>query len=83
LYNWTGVDDQDLDLLLQQASREWLDRETREEYYANIAEHLRDEALLLPLWDYINITVTNDRVSGLRFSAQGWSPFLIDLHLEP
>jgi len=83
LYNWTGVDDQDLDLLLQQASREWLDRETRGEYYANIAERLRDEALLLPLWDYVNITVTNDRVSGLRFSAQGWSPFLIDLHLEP
>ncbi len=83
LYNWTGVDDEDLDQLLLLASREWLDRDKRGEYYAQVAEYLRDEALILPLRDYVNIVMTNDRVRGLHFSAQGWSPFLIDLHLEP
>lgn len=83
LYNWTGVSDDELDQLLLQASREWQDRDQREEYYARIAEFLRDEALILPLRDYVNIVLTNSDVSSLRFSAQGWSPFLIDLRLEP
>jgi peptide/nickel transport system substrate-binding protein len=83
LYNWTGVRDDDLDQLLLLASIEWQDREAREEYYAEVAEFLRDEALILPLRDYVNIVLTNTDVSGLRFSAQGWSPFLIDLRLEP
>jgi peptide/nickel transport system substrate-binding protein len=83
LYNWTGIDDQDLDQLLLLASREWLDRDMRGEFYAQVAEVLRDEALILPLRDYVNVILTNVRVSGLHFSAQGWSPFLIDLHLEP
>ena len=83
LYNWTGIDNQDLDQLLVLASIEWLNRDTRGDYYAQVAEFLRDEALLLPLRDYVNLIVTDNHVSGLRFSSQGWSPFLIDLHLEP
>jgi peptide/nickel transport system substrate-binding protein len=83
LYNWTGVSDEGLDQLLLMASKEWQDRNRRGEYYADIAEFLRDEALILPLRDYVNLVLTNNDVSDLRFSAQGWSPFLIDLRLEP
>jgi peptide/nickel transport system substrate-binding protein len=83
LYNWTGVSDAALDQRLLQASREWQDRDMREDYYAGIAEFIRDEALILPLRDYINLVMTSSNVSGLRFSTQGWSPFLIDLRLEP
>jgi peptide/nickel transport system substrate-binding protein len=83
LYNWTGASDEALDQLLLQASREWQNRDMREDYYAGIAESIRDEALILPLRDYTNLIMTSSNVSGLHFSAQGWSPFLIDLHLEP
>jgi peptide/nickel transport system substrate-binding protein len=83
LYNWTGYSESDLDNLLLQAAQEWSDREKRQDLYAQIAEILRDEALLIPLRDYVNLTMTSNRVQGLRFSAQGWSPFLIETHLEP
>jgi hypothetical protein len=42
---------------------------------------VREQALLLPIRDYINLVVANARVLDLRFSAQGWFPNLIDLQL--
>jgi peptide/nickel transport system substrate-binding protein len=83
LYNWMDYNDPMLDALLLQAAQEWSDRTKRQEIYAQITEILRDEALLVPLRDYVNLTMTNNHVQGLRFSAQGWSPFLIETQFEP
>ena len=42
-----------------------------------------DQALLLPIRDYVNLVVAHTRVQGLRFSAEGWFPILVDLRLAP
>jgi peptide/nickel transport system substrate-binding protein len=83
LYNWSGFTDPELDDLLSQASRATLNEGLRLDLYAQIAERVREEALLLPIRDYVNLVVANNRLQGLRFSAQGWFPYLIDLSLAP
>jgi peptide/nickel transport system substrate-binding protein len=83
LYNWTGYADPELDDLLNQASRATLDEGLRLDLYAQIASHVREEALVLPIRDYVNLVVASSQLQGLRFSSQGWFPYLIDLALAP
>jgi peptide/nickel transport system substrate-binding protein len=82
-YNWSLVEDERLDELLIQASQETLDTDLRLALYDQVFERIRDQALVLPIRDYINLVVTSSRLQGLRFSEQGWFPFLIDLRLAP
>jgi peptide/nickel transport system substrate-binding protein len=82
-YNWTGYADSELDALLTQAAEATLDPELRWELYAAAATRIRDQALLIPIRDYVNLVVTNNRLQGLHFSAQGWFPILIDLKIVP
>jgi peptide/nickel transport system substrate-binding protein len=82
-YNWTGYADSELDALLTQAAEAALDPELRWELYAAAATRIRDQALLIPIRDYVNLVVTNNRIQGLHFSAQGWFPLLIDLKMTP
>jgi peptide/nickel transport system substrate-binding protein len=83
IYNWTGLQDPAIDDLLNQASQLSLDPAARMKSYATLAQKVREDALLLPIRDYVDLVVANSRVQGLRFSAQGWFPFLIDLRLGP
>ncbi len=82
-YNWSLVEDARLDELLLQASQETLDTDLRLALYGQVFERIRDQVLVLPIRDYINLVVTSSRLQGLRFSDQGWFPFLIDLRLAP
>ncbi len=81
LYNWSGVADPRIDSLLAEASRLTSDPQSRLQAYAEFARLARDQALLLPIRDYVNLVVTDPHVEGLRFSPQGWFPYLIDLRL--
>jgi peptide/nickel transport system substrate-binding protein len=83
LYDWTGVDDPAVDDMLLSASQITLDTQARLDLYAQFARYVRDHALILPIRDYVNLVVSNARVQGLRFSADGWYPLLIDLRLAP
>jgi peptide/nickel transport system substrate-binding protein len=83
LYAWTGFADPAVDDLLRRASQLSQDPTRRQELYAEFASLARDQALLLPIRDYINLVVASNRVQGLRFSPQGWFPFLVDLRLAP
>ena len=80
-YNWMGYQDEELDNLLQQGVEAYSMNTDREELYAQVAEKVMNSWLVLPIRDYVNLVVTNDRVRGLHFSAQGWFPFLIDLKM--
>lgn len=80
LYNWSGVADPRIDSLLAEGSRA-SDRQARLRAYAEFSRLARDQALLLPIRDYVNLVVTDPDVEGLRFSPQGWFPYLIDLRL--
>lgn len=82
-YNWSLSEDALLDELLVQASQETHDTDLRMSLYGQVFERIRDQALVLPIRDYINLVVTSSRLQGLRFSEQGWFPFLIDLRLAP
>lgn len=80
LFSWSGHRDPTLDALLEQAAAS---RDGREELYAEVAGAIRDEWLILPVRDYVNLVGAARQVQGLRFSAQGWFPFLIELRLQP
>jgi peptide/nickel transport system substrate-binding protein len=80
-YNWANVQSAELDRLLLAGSQSTLDQEARASLYAEAGELILDQALLLPIRDYVNLVVANPRVLDLRFSAQGWFPHLIELRL--
>lgn len=82
-YNWSGYEDPDLDELLLQASQATLDPVERQNLYRQFAARVRQEALLLPIRDYVNLVVVRSGIEGLHFSAHGWYPFLIDLRTAP
>jgi peptide/nickel transport system substrate-binding protein len=83
LYNWTGVHDADIDATLLQASEASLDSTKRTALYAQLADRIRQLALILPVRDYVDLVVADRRVQGVEFSSQGWFPLLIDLRLVP
>jgi peptide/nickel transport system substrate-binding protein len=70
-----------LDALLTQAAQS-SDRQIRIEYYNQAQQQIMEQALILPIRDYMNLNGLNTRVQGLRFDAQGWFPRLMDLSLE-
>jgi peptide/nickel transport system substrate-binding protein len=82
-YNWTGVDDPELDRVLDQASQTINDPVTRRMLYEQAAATIEDQALILPMRDYVDLIGYNRRVQGLRYNFQGWFPLLIDLRLAP
>jgi peptide/nickel transport system substrate-binding protein len=81
VYNWSKYESLDLDHLLQQAATT-TDMSMRTALYQQAILHITDQALVLPIRDYVNLVVHQNSVSNLHFSAQGWFPFLIDLELE-
>jgi ABC-type transport system substrate-binding protein len=82
-YNWSGYQNSELDSLLMDAIRVTHDHQRRQAYYSEISEIIRDELLLIPIRDYVNLVVARSNLQGLRFSPQGWFPYLIDLRRAP
>lgn len=82
-YNWSGQRDPELDELLSQARAATHDAQERELYYSQISEMIREQAILIPIRDYVNLVVVRSDILGLRFSPQGWFPYLIDLRRAP
>jgi peptide/nickel transport system substrate-binding protein len=77
-FNWSLLDDAELDNWLEAAART-SDWEEREALYSQIQLRVMEEALVLPIRDYVNLNGISDRVYELRFDAQGWFPWLIDV----
>ncbi len=81
-YNWTGFSDAEIDQLLNEAARSTLSPDHRADLYNQIVHAISDNALVLPIRDYVNLIIAHHRVEGLKFSAQGWFPNLIDVQLS-
>ena len=79
-YNWSGIEDAELDGLLDAAVAAG-DSARRLDLYRRAQEVIARECAVLPLRDYVNLNVAAGRVKGLRFSPQGWFPVLIDAEL--
>jgi len=80
-FNWAKVDDLELDAWLEEAAHV-SDRQHRAALYSQVQRRVRDQALVIPVRDYTNLNGVSNRVQGLRFDAQGWFPWLIDVTLE-
>ncbi len=81
-FNWSKVDDPQLDAWLDAGARA-LTREERAALYSQVQQRVMEQALVLPIRDYVNLNAMSARVEGLRFDAQGWFPWLIDVSLRP
>jgi len=83
LYNWTGWSDPELDALLVAGAESVAPRPERMALYAQVADRVAAQALVLPIRDYTNLVVRRTGLTDLRFSPQGWNPYLIDLQPAP
>jgi peptide/nickel transport system substrate-binding protein len=79
-FNFSHVSDPTLDGWLNEAAT--LFGPDRDALYAQIQRRVMEQALLLPVRDYANLNVARTNVLGLRFDAQGWFPWLIDVRLD-
>ncbi|PJF31786.1 MAG: hypothetical protein CUN51_02260 [Candidatus Thermofonsia Clade 1 bacterium] len=76
--NFMRVSNTNLDQWLRQATQTD-DPAQRQNFYTGIQGLIMDQALILPIRDYVNLNAHNDRVSGLTFDAYGWFPLLANL----
>lgn len=78
--NWMNVADATLDQLLREAERQ-ADPSARFGLYAQAQQLIMEQALILPIRDYVNLNGSTGAVSGLAFDAYGWFPLLPTLTL--
>lgn len=80
--NWTGFSDPELDGWLLEAVRQ-SDPNTRTQLYMAIQQRIMEQALVLPIREYVNLNGATARLDGVIFSAQGWWPLLRNFQLAP
>ncbi len=73
--NFTGFSSQELDNMLLEAVRE-VDPQRRHVLYQRAQEIIMQEALILPIRDYVNLNASDSRVRGLIFDPYGWFPLM-------
>lgn len=61
------------------AAQSALDDSERATLYAQVQTRIMDQALVLPIRDYVNLNGYRTKVEGLHYTAQGWFPYLTDL----
>jgi peptide/nickel transport system substrate-binding protein len=80
-FNWSGLNDAELDALLASAARQFEDPLQRDAQYRQAIQKIMAAYTVLPLRDYVNLVVARSNIRGLRFSIHGWFPYLVDLEL--
>jgi peptide/nickel transport system substrate-binding protein len=81
-FNWSKVQDPEMDGWLDQATQS-MDRQERMALYSQVQQRVMHDALVIPIRDYVNLNGVASRAQGLRFSAEGWFPWLIDVSISP
>jgi len=78
--NWSGLSDPQLDQVLYEAIRQTAP-EARATLYSAIQMRIMEQAIVLPIREYINLVGASSRLDGVVFSAQGWWPLLRNFQL--
>ena len=73
--NYTNYHNPELDNALLNAVRE-SNPDARRGLYLQIQQFIMNEALVLPIRDYVNLNATVTSIQGLTFEATGWFPVL-------
>lgn len=81
-FNWSKIVDAELDRLLLDGART-LNLEERARIYREIQQRIMDEALIIPIREYVNINAASVRVNGLQYDVRGWFPLFYDVYLAP
>jgi peptide/nickel transport system substrate-binding protein len=76
-FNWSKFSDAQLDGWLEEGTQE-MDEAARREIYASIQQTIMEQALILPIRDYVNLNAAQAGVENLRFDQQGWFPLLYE-----
>lgn len=76
--NWSGYSTPEMDTLLASAV---IEPETalRRSIYAQIQRIIMNQALILPIRDYVNLNAAIGSINGLRYDPYGWFPLLADI----
>ena len=80
-FSWSRFKDAELDKWLDDAVKE-TDTAKRTELYAKVQQRVMEQALIIPVRDYVNLNGASAKVKGLRYSLQGWFPWLYDVYME-
>jgi peptide/nickel transport system substrate-binding protein len=80
-FSWSRYSDPELDQWLDEGART-TDPDKRAEIYALVQERIMEQALIIPIRDYVNLNGASSSVKGLRYSLQGWFPWLYDVYVE-
>jgi len=79
--NWSQVQSPELDALLD-AARQAPDTVERRRLYAMVQDLIMEQALIVPIRDYVNLNGMRSCVGSLSFDSRGWFPNLHDLELN-
>ncbi len=76
--NWTGYSSLELDNILREATRQ-TDSNVRRALYSQAQAIIMQEALILPIRDYVNLNASSASVQGLTYDPYGWFPLLTNV----
>lgn len=79
--NWTGYADGNLDNLLASAVQQ-TDVNARRSLYNQVQRTIMEQALTLPIRDYVNLNGSRTSLTGLTYDAYGWFPILNNLQVK-
>lgn len=79
--NWTGYQDASLDALLAEAVSQ-TDDNARRSLYNQVQRTVMEQALILPIRDYVNLNGSRATLEGLTYDAYGWFPILNNLKVK-
>ncbi len=80
-FNWSKVADPEVDGWLKAADTEQ-DWGKRVELYGKVQRKIMEQAWVVPIRDQVNLNVASAHVHGLRYSHQGWFPWLYDVWVD-
>lgn len=79
--SFTQYSNPELDALLDEGAAT-TDDTKRAEIYAEIQTMIMEEALIIPIRDYVNLNGASSSIKGLNYSLVGWFPWLYDVYVE-
>ncbi len=54
----------------------------RKAVYASVQGAIMEQALILPIRDYVNLNGVSNRIGNLTYDAYGWFPLLVNMTLN-
>lgn len=79
--NWTGYQDANLNALLAEAVSQ-TDDNARRSLYNQVQRTVMEQALVLPIRNYVNLNGSRTTLDGLTYDAYGWFPILNNLKVK-